>query len=82
MSLENALALKPNEITILGHVRTYEYIEGEPATYFIEIHCLDNRIVVRKNRIIDFPEYELEKEETFEMIDAATNTFRQWILEI
>lgn len=82
MSLENALALKPNEITILEHVRTYEYIEHEPAPYFVEIHCLDNRIVVRKNRITDFPEYELEKEEIFEKIDAATNTFRQWIMDM
>ena len=82
MSFENALALNPNEITILEHVRTYEYIEGEQAPYFVEIHCLDHRIVVRKNKITDFPKYELEKEEIFEKIDAATNTFRDWIMEI
>ncbi|RKD24521.1 hypothetical protein BEP19_09055 [Ammoniphilus oxalaticus] len=82
MSIENALVLKPNEITILEHVRTYEYVNDEPAPYFVEIQCLDNKVVVRKNRITDFPAYELEKEESFENIDAATNTFRQWIMEI
>lgn len=82
MSHENALALKANEIKILEHVRTYEYIEDELTPYFVEIQCLNNRFVVRKNRITDFPEYDLEKEEVFEEIEAATNTFRQWIMEI
>lgn len=83
MSVANALVLKPNEIAVLGHVRTYEYEDDELLSYFVEIQVLDNMVVVRKNRIIDFPLFEVEKEQQFaESISSAMETFRQWIHEI
>ncbi|MGD8192410.1 hypothetical protein ACQCN2_20755 [Brevibacillus ginsengisoli] len=83
MSRENALVLKPTEIAVLEHVRTYELEESErPLPYFIEIQCLDHGVVVKKKRIIDFPEFELEREEKFATVEEATEVFRQWIREM
>ncbi len=85
MSRENAAALKPSEIKVLEHVRTYEFAdeyEEEMLPYFVEIRCIENGAVVRKNRILNFPEFELEKEESFQTIEEATETFRRWIQEI
>jgi len=83
MSLDNALALKPAEISVLEHVRTYEYDEAEELLpYYVEIRCVDHGVVVRKNRILDFPLYEIEIEELFPTVAEAADTFRKWIAEI
>ncbi len=82
MSLKNALELKPNEISVLGHVRTYEYEDDELLSYFVEIKILGDVVVVKKNRIFDFPSFELEKEGEFSTVDEATEIFCQWIHEI
>ena len=83
MSKENALALKPTEIAVLEHVRTYEYDETErPNAYFLEIQCLDCGVVVRKKKVIDFPAFELEQEQLFATVEEATEVFRQWIKEM
>lgn len=83
MSLENALALKPREIAVLEHVRTYEYEEGDrPLAFFIEIRCLEYGVVVRKNEIVDFPEFRSIQEQQFPTLEEATVVFRQWIKEI
>lgn len=82
MSLENALALKPSEISVLEHVRTYEYDEEELLPFFVEIRCLEHGVVVKKNRILDFPLFELEKEQLFPSVGEALDTFRKWIEEI
>lgn len=85
MSLENALALKPSEIKVLEHVRTYEFAdeyEEQMLPFFVEIRCLENGVVVRKNKILDFPRFEREKEESFPTVEEATETFRRWIQEI
>ncbi|WP_134684709.1 hypothetical protein [Brevibacillus migulae] len=85
MSRENARALKPSEIKILEHVRTYEFAdeyEEEMLPAFVEIRCQEDGITVKKQRIVDFPEYETEKEATFQTIEEATDMFRQWIGEI
>ncbi|MEW9669205.1 hypothetical protein [Ammoniphilus sp. 3BR4] len=82
MSVANALKLKPNEISVLGHVRTYEYEDDELLPYFVEIRTLGHVVIVKKNRILDFPLFELEKEQQFPTVDAAIETFRHWINEI
>ncbi|WP_134701744.1 hypothetical protein [Ammoniphilus sp. YIM 78166] len=82
MSLANALDLKPNEISVLGHVRTYEYVDDELLPYFVEMKIIENVVVVRKNRILDFPLFELEEERKFPTTEAAIETFQQWINEL
>lgn len=84
MSIENALALKPNEISILEHVRTYEYRgEGDGLLpYFLEVRCLNEGVVVRKNKILDFPQFQVEKEQLFENVEEATEIFHQWLTDI
>jgi hypothetical protein len=82
MSLANALDLSPNEITVLEHVRTYEYDEGEMLPYFIEIRVVDDGVIVKKNRILSFPLYETEQEQLFSTTDSAIGIFHQWINEM
>lgn len=83
MSRENAIVLKPSEISVLEHVRTYELEESErPLTSFVEIQCVDEGVVVRKKKILDFPTCELEKEQLCSTVEEATEVFREWIREV
>lgn len=82
MSIPNALALKSSEITVLEHVRTYEYEDDELLPFFVEIRSMEHGTVVRKNRILDFPLYKLEEEQHFSTTEAAIEVFQKWITEI
>lgn len=82
MSLDNALALKANELLVLEHVRTYEYTDDELLGHFIEIKCIFPDYVVRKNRIVDYPQFQVDQEQQFSTIEDAIATFRIWINEI
>ncbi|AWX56588.1 hypothetical protein AB432_016785 [Brevibacillus brevis] len=87
MSLEQVLRLKASEVRILEWVRTYEFLENsygidEVVPYFLEIKCEEDQVKIRKNRILDFPEYSCEGEETFQEVDEALRVFHEWAQEI
>ncbi|QRG70635.1 hypothetical protein [Brevibacillus choshinensis] len=87
MSLEQVLRLKPSEVRILEWVRTYEFLENsygidESVPYFLDIKCEVEGVLIRKNRIVDFPEYVCEAEQRFSDVEAALTVFHQWAEEI
>lgn len=87
MSLEQVLRLKASEVRILEWVRTYEFLENsygvdEPVPYFLEIRCESEGVRIRKNRIIDFPDYLCEGEEVFPNVEQGLAAFHQWAEEI
>ncbi|MFF2528409.1 hypothetical protein [Brevibacillus sp. DP1.3A] len=87
MSLEQVLRLKASEVRILEWVRTYEFLENsygidESVPYFLEIKCEEEQVKIRKNRILDFPEYSCEGEATFQEVDEALRVFHEWAQEI
>lgn len=87
MSLEQVLRLRPSEVRILEWVRTYEFLENsygldEPVPYFLEIRCEQEGVRIRKNRIIDFPDYECEAEQVFANVEEALDVFHRWADEI
>ncbi|KQL45275.1 hypothetical protein AN963_24685 [Brevibacillus choshinensis] len=87
MSLEQVLRLKPSEVRILEWVRTYEFLENsygidESVPYFLDILCETEGVRIRKNRIVDFPEYVCEEEQRFADVEQALAVFHQWAEEI
>ncbi|MFS0553311.1 hypothetical protein [Brevibacillus sp. 179-C9.3 HS] len=87
MSLEQVLRLKASEVRILEWVRTYEFLENsygidESVPYFLDIKCEEDQVKIRKNRIIDFPEYTCEEEAQFQEVDEALHVFHEWAQEI
>lgn len=87
MSLEQVLRLKTSEVKILEWVRTYEYLENsygvdEPVPTFLEIRCEGEGVQIRKNRILEFPEYVCEEEEVYPEVEQALSVFQQWAKEI
>ncbi|MGG1661191.1 hypothetical protein [Brevibacillus sp. NRS-1366] len=87
MSLEQVLRLKASEVRILEWVRTYEFLENsygidESVPYFLEIKCEEESVRIRKNRILEFPEFACEEELTFPDIAQALAVFHEWAQEI
>lgn len=87
MSLEQVLRLKATEVRILEWVRTYEFLENsygidEAVPYFLEIKCEEGHVKIRKNRILDFPEYSCEDEAQFLEVEEALRVFHEWAQEI
>ncbi|GAA4702337.1 hypothetical protein [Brevibacillus fulvus] len=87
MSLEQVLRLKPNEVRILEWVRTYEYLENQyglddPVNEFLEIKCVAEGVLVRKNRITEFPEYECLEERLLADAEEALAILQEWATEI
>ncbi|MFY0546189.1 hypothetical protein [Brevibacillus sp. H7] len=87
MSLEQVLRLKPNEVRILEWVRTYEFLENQygiddPVPHFLEIKCEEDGVRIRKNRIVDFPDFVCEQEEYYPDVESASPRFFAWANEI
>lgn len=87
MSLEQVLRLKPNEVRILEWVRTYEFLENkygldDPVNFFLEIKCEDDKVIIRRNRIVNFPEYNCEQEEIHDDVTTALAQLQMWAEEI
>ena len=87
MSLEQFLRLEPSEVRILEWVRTYEFLENrfgvdESVPYFLEIKCEEEHVMIRKNRILDFPDYSCEEQLSFGEVEQALAVFQQWAQDI
>ncbi|MFP3391306.1 hypothetical protein [Brevibacillus sp. SIMBA_040] len=87
MSLEQVLRLKASEVRILEWVRTYEFLENsygidESVPYFLEIKCESEAVRIRKNRILEFPEFSCEEERCFPDVEQAIGVFHGWAQEI
>lgn len=87
MSLEQVLRLKPNEIRILEWVRSYEFLENaygldEAVPFFLEIKCEADGVRIRKNRIVDFPEFICEAERLFPDVESALPVFVAWAEQV
>lgn len=87
MSLEQVLRLQPSEVQILEWVRTYEFMENrfgidESVPYFLEIKCEAGEVLIRKNRILEFPDYVCEEQCHFAEVEQALAVFQQWAEEI
>ncbi|WP_312115730.1 hypothetical protein [Brevibacillus reuszeri] len=87
MSLEQVLRLKPSEVRILEWVRTYEFLENsfgidESVPYFLEIKLEAEGVRIRKNRIMEFPEFSCEEERSFADVEQAIKVFHEWAQQI
>ena len=84
MSLDQVLNLRPNEVRVLGWVRTYEFLEDEHGVdhevpEFLEIKQDENEQgfwLVRRNRILDFPNYICEESHRFDTPEEALGAFQ------
>ena len=87
LSINEIPRLSPNEVRVLEWVRTYEFLENEAGeddavSIFLELKCVDDGVLIRRNRITDFPAFITEQEEHHRDVETALPILQAWAEDV